>query len=339
VKRASILFLVTLLVLTSLSLVVACPKGPDEPVVLRVATPYPALDPVNLEVQKLADGFNARTDGKYIMEVHPGESLVKMMENVDAVRTGAVEMAGFPLGTFGSLDPRLSTAEVPFLYSTINAEAAALDSLVPMYNQFMEEKFNQKMLGACTAMGCEMIGNKEVKTMEDWDGLLVQSLSPTHSGFIEALGGAAVSAVFTEAYSVLEKGVVDVTMCSPMFMESFGLYEVADYVTLGYFVPASLCVTINMDTWNSLPKDVQDILLDESAKFQRSANDSFVTMYEANREALAGYVDVYILPAAERDKWRAVVWPAVSEPILAAMGDFGQEVSRIAEDVNAQYPY
>jgi len=261
------------------------------------------------------------------------------MESVDAVRTGAVEMGGFPIGAFASLDMRLAAAEIPFLYTNVKADAAAQEFLVPMYNQFMPDKFNQKMLGAFTCMGLELVSNKQVKTMDDWQGLLVQAVSPQASAFIESMGGAPVPSPFVEGYTVLEKKVVDASMTTTMFQLVFKLYEVAQYETLGYFIPASLCVTINMDTWNSLPKDIQDILLDEGEKFQRSANDFFIAMYDENNQALAGYgIEVYVLPKAERDKWREAVWP-VSQQLIADMGDFGQEVLQVGETVNSQYPY
>ena len=339
-KRIFVLFIVVAVILVSLSCLTACPgPTPEKPVVLRVSTPWPPLDPPTVLIQGLADGFNARTGGKYIMEVHPGEALVKVMESVDAVRTGAVEMAGWPIGAFSSLDIRLGAAEVPFLYTNVKADAAAQEFLVPMYNQFMPDKFNQKMLGAFTCMGLELVGNKQVKTMDDWKGLIVQSVSPQASAVIESLGGAAVPSPFVEGYTVLEKKVVDATMVTTMFQLVFKLYEVAKYETLGYFIPASLCVTINMDAWDSLPKDIQNILLDESNKFQRSANDFFIAMYDENNKALAEHgIEVYVLPKAERDKWREVVWP-FSEQLIADMGDFGQEVLKVGEKVNSQYPY
>ena len=339
-KRIFVLFIVLAVISVPLGCLTACPgPTPEKPVVLRLAIPWPPGDPPQVEIQKMADKFNARTGGKYVIEVHPAEELVKVQESMDAVRTGAVEMAGYPIGVFTSLDPRCAAAEVPFLYNNIRAEAAAQPSLVPMYNQFMPEKFNQMMLGAFACLPLDLIGNKQVKTLADFRGLMVQAVSPVASAVIEALGGNPVPSPFVEGYTVLEKKTVDASMTSSMFQVVFKLYEVADYATVGYVIPASLCVTINMDTYNSLPKDIQAILVEEGNGLTSSANAFFIGMYDANNQFLAEHgVDVYILPADERGKWREAVWP-VSQKIIADMGDWGQEVLQIAETVNAQYPY
>ena len=44
------------------------------------------------------------------------------------------------------------------------------------------------------------------------------------------------------------------------------------------------------------------------------------------------------LPSAERERWQETLAPVV-EQMLSAMGDFGQEVVRTAEEANAKYPY
>jgi TRAP-type C4-dicarboxylate transport system substrate-binding protein len=313
--------------------------APAKAVVIRVAIPWPPGDPPQVEIQKMADKFNARAGGRYVMEVHPGEELVKVQESLDAVRTKVVEAAGYPWGVFSSVDPRLGAPEIPFLYNNIKAETAAEASVVPMYNEFMPDKFNQKVLGSFACLPLELVGNKQVKTLADWKGLMVQAVSPIASSVITALGGNPVPSPFVEGYTVLEKKTVDATMTSTMFQVTFKLYEVAKYETLGYIVPASLGVAINMDVYNSMPKDIQQILDEEGAGLTQSADEFFTGAYTDTQKTLSDNgIQIYILPADERAKWRDAVWP-VSEKAIADMGDWGQRLVKIADQVNAQYPY
>jgi TRAP-type C4-dicarboxylate transport system substrate-binding protein len=313
--------------------------APAKPVLLRLAIPWPPGDPPQVEIQKYADAFNARSGGKATIEVHPAESLVKTEESLNAVRTGAVEMAGYPTGVFSSVDARLATPEIPFLYTSIRAEAAAQDDLLPMFNEFMPEKFNQMFMGHFICLPLELIGSKPVKTVADWKGLLVHSVSPVASQVIQAMGGSPVAQPFVEGYSMLEKKVVDASMISPQFSVTFKVYEVAKYETLGYLVPASLNVAINMDTYNSLPKDIQDLLVEEGWNFHKSANEFFIGAYtDANKFLADNGVEIYNLPKDERDKWYDLVWP-ISEKSLADMGDFGPRVVEVANKVNAEFPY
>jgi TRAP-type C4-dicarboxylate transport system substrate-binding protein len=208
-----------------------------------------------------------------------------------------------------------------------------------MYNEFLPQKFNQKMMGNFACLPLELIGNKDVKVLEDWKGLMVQAVSPTASEVITALGGGPVPAPFVEGYTVLEKKTVDATMTSPQFMTTFKLNEVAKYLTLAYISPAALCVTVNMDVYNSMPKDIQQILDEEGANFTKDANAYFMPLYEQNIKAMADKgVQVYKVPKDERARWIQAVQP-VNQKLLAGMGEWGDRLLKVGSDVNAQYPY
>ena len=77
---------------------VACSDEPEETKVLRLAVPWPPGDPVTVNIEEFIAAFNEKADGKYVIELHTGESLVKIGDSMDAVRTGAVEMVGFAVG-------------------------------------------------------------------------------------------------------------------------------------------------------------------------------------------------------------------------------------------------
>jgi TRAP-type C4-dicarboxylate transport system substrate-binding protein len=88
-----------------------------------------------------------------------------------------------------------------------------------------------------------------------------------------------------------------------------------------------------------LPKDMQDLLVEEGMNFHKSANEFFIGAYkDANDFLAANGVEIYNLPKDERSKWHDLVWP-VSEKLLADMGDFGPRVMDVANKVNAEFPY
>jgi len=290
------------------------------------------------ETIKMAERFNARVDG-YVLEAHTGGSLVSLPESLDAVRTGAVEIAQWPVGVFGNAEPRFASAELPFLYNNVEANVAALDMLLPNYSAVCEEKFNQKALCIWTATSLDPLSKKPIRVMEDWKGLLVQAINPPTATTIETLGGSAVSIPWPDAYTSLDKGVVDATMVATNQTEIYKLYEVAKYVVPIYIVPTAMITTINMDVWNSLPKDVQDILVEENMKKAKILNDIFVPLTRELLATLAGHgIEIITPPVEERDRWRDALMP-FTEGALADMGAFGARVQEVADEVNAKYPY
>jgi len=180
---------------------------------------------------------------------------------MDAVRTGTVEMASIGLGIFAGLDPGL--AEIPMLYNNVRANAAACKESADLYNEILEEKFNQKALAIYTTGAQEMISKKPVKTLADWKGLLVGATNPETAALTTALGGSPVVIPWTECYSNLEKGVVDAVMTSTQWTMISGLNDVASYVTRFYSTPTFNTYLINLDAFNKMPKDVQEILIEE----------------------------------------------------------------------------
>jgi TRAP-type C4-dicarboxylate transport system substrate-binding protein len=337
-KRSLVLLLA---LVVGLSLIISTTSYSAEPKakVLRLAGLWPPLDPVTIQLKAFADKFNKRVGGKYVVEVHPGEELVKVIESVDSVRTGAVEMAGWPIGVFASIDKRFAAAEVPFLVNNVEGDAAMQVALMPLYSQFMEKKFNSKAIFSFTCLALDILSTKPVKTVADWKGLLVQSVSPQSAKFIEYMGGSEVPLPFPEAYDAIQKKVVAATMQSSSMMIMFKLTEVGKYVTRGYLIPASIIIAVNMDAYKKMPKDVQNALIEAGKNQQKEANDYFIGVAQENTGTLTKMgVEVYNLPKAERDKWVEKVRP-YSDSLIAGMGDFGKELKKAAKEINSKYPY
>jgi TRAP-type C4-dicarboxylate transport system substrate-binding protein len=338
-----LLLILTALLVTSLLIVSTVSPSfakDKKATVLRLAGPWPPMDPVTIQLQAFADSFNKRAAGKYVINLHPGESLVKMGESFDALRTGAVEMAGWPIGVFASMDRRFAAAEIPFLANNAKVDAAVQVDLMPLYSEFMEKKFNMKPVFTFTCLALDIISTKPIRTVDDWKGMLVQSVSPQAAKFIESMGGAPVAIPFIEGYQALQKKVVNATMQSPQFVIMFKLNEVAQYVTYGYLIPASLMAAVNLDTFRKMPKDIRDIFVEEGLKAQKRTNDYFINVAEENPKTLKDMgLETYNLPKAERDKWIKMLQP-YCDSIFDSMGpEFSAQVKEIAAKANAKYPY
>jgi TRAP-type C4-dicarboxylate transport system substrate-binding protein len=308
-------------------------------VVLRENLIHPATDYMAKYTQTAANRFNARFEGEYELTVHPGGALLGMAESLDGVRTGAVEIGQYPPGVFSNTDVRFTSCEMPFLYNNIAANIAACDELLPVYSEFMEEKYNQKALALWTATSLDLLSKKPIRTLEDWKGLQVMAINPPCAAVITAFGGAAVSIDFPDAYSSLAQGVVEAGMYATTQMVEYSMWEVADFCVPVYMVPTFIVAAINLDTWDSLPKDVQDALLEEHQKMAHDLNALYEVLVTTNPDTLASHgVEIYVLPKEERERWRQAIQPWVDEQ-MAKMGDFADKIQKIADEINEKYPY
>jgi TRAP-type C4-dicarboxylate transport system substrate-binding protein len=354
-KKALMILIAMSLILLSIGSIVSCaepePAPSPAPAPAPAPKPAPAPEPVVMKFasaamgnyvdgeQAFVDAFNARCGPDYTIEYYGSESMLSFPELLDGVRTGAADMAAVT-PNFNSFDePKLGAVELPFLLNNLDAHRYAVPGLLPLYDEILEKQFNQKLLCLHNYTGMALIATKPVKVMEDWNGLLVQAISPVIAAIIESLGGAPVTGQpYTESYSLMEKGTVDGVITAPAAMRIFALPDVGKYMTSAYMVPAIHGFSINLDTWNKLPKNIQDILLEEAKKQSDVIDEWLVGEWVKDHEAIAAAgVEIYKVPQAEIDKWKAACQPYFDEQ-MAIYGDFGVAVKKIADEANAKFP-
>ena len=337
-KKTLILLVALVLIVMSGGLFTACEEeGPAEPVVLKMASA--ALFQYAEPEQAFVDAFNARRGPDYTIAYYPAEQMLSFPELLDGVRTGAADMAAITPSANSADEPKLGANELPFLFNNIDAEIYACPSLEELYSELLEEQFNQKLLCLHNYTAVELISTEPVTTLEDWDGLMVQAISPTTAAVIAALGGSPVTGQsYTESYSLLEKGTVEGVITAPAAMNIFLLTEVASDMSAAYMVAALHGFSINLDVWNSLPGDVQDIMLEE-ARIASDAIDALCKSEWTNDFAVleAAGVEIHYITQAEIDRWKDACQSYIDAQ-LAVFGDFGDEILDIANEANAQYP-
>jgi TRAP-type transport system periplasmic protein len=355
-KKVSILLSALIIIILLAGLILSCSKTPEpstpttptqpttpsqpkEPIPLRLIIPSPGGDPLTVKDEVIAEKFNARAGGEYELKVYPGETLAKVPEYLDAVRTGAVEIADIGWPIFAGIEPKLGLMELPFLFDSIEGFASVTDEISAMYDPIFQEKLNQKVLGCLTTGGMELIGTKPVTTLDDWKGTLVGCISPPLAVMAELLGAGSQVVMWTDLYSALEKGVVDDGLIGFHGTLMLGITDVIDYATKFYSTSGMNGYTINLDIWNEMPTEIQNILLEEITATTEEWNQLFIEYDTSDVVDLETKgIEVTILPKAERDKWEPLVMPYTEEQ-LANEGEFGAKLKQMAEEANKKFPY
>jgi C4-dicarboxylate-binding protein DctP len=340
--RNKILFSIILILFVLLVSVLLLKEPREEvkkPVIIRLVVPSAVGDPLTEKDEELARRFNSRVNGKYRIQVFPGESLARIPEYFDAVRVGAIEMADAPWGVYAGLDPRLSLIETPFLFNNIEAGTAAAKRLLPLHDEVLQEKFNAKALGLMHLSGMEVLSSNPVKTLEDWKGMMVGAISPTMAVLIKELGGSPVTVMWTDLYTSLQKGVIDGTVNGTHGSIENGLMDVCTDVSYFFGSSGWNGFTINLDLWKSMPADVQQILLEEVDKAVDWIHNRFAQWEVEDLKTFQKRgMNIHIISDSEREKWHERL-RNYQDKQLSNMGEFGIKVKEIVDDVNRQYPY
>jgi len=315
-------------------------QEPVKTTVLRMATYNANTTDTGILMAQLPGRIKERTGGRYDIEIYWSDSLVPMFEIMDAVREGAAEMGDFPFGPFASQDQRFASAETPFSYTCLEAMREGCQLMLPEFSKVLSDKFNQ--VGMVTygigflEAGCP---DHPIKTLEDWEGVMCQSISPQMAGFLEAVKATGASIPPSEVYQSMEKGIIDATMQAPGKYEEAKLYEICKNVTIAFTMPAACGVTINKAVYDKMSAEDQQIFMEEGAWLQEEYINILLDSFDVTIQELKDYgMDVYFLPKAERDRWEAAVKPYV-DGLLGDMGDFGVRAQEIFDEVNNKYPY
>lgn len=312
-----------------------------KPIVIRHVIPTPEGDyPQTFRDKEMANRFNERAKGEYVMEVHAGGALAKLPEYFDAVRIGAVEMADSPWAMYSFLDPRLGAIEIPFLFDNANAQNSAIKQIEPLYDQIFQEKFNAKGFGLLNSGGMQLFSTRPVKTLEDWKGLLCGAISPPVAALIKELGGSPVTIMWVDMYEAMQKKVIDATTQGTHGGLVLGLPDVCKHLTICYSVALWNGYTINLDVWKKMPDSIQKILqeeVDKAADWMTKTTSTVVGDSDMKAFKEKG-VSVYFLPKAERERWKKQLEP-YKEKQLESLGELGQKIKKIAEVANKKHPY
>ncbi|MBU2646452.1 C4-dicarboxylate TRAP transporter substrate-binding protein [bacterium] len=123
------------------------------------------------------------------------------------------------------------------------------------------EKNNVKYIGHMGWDSYQLITTFPITSLDDFKNRKIAGAGPNLE-WIKAVGAVPVQANLTEVYTSLQTGVFEGYLAAVSWMYGFKFYEVAKYTTLCDFgaVPGT-AFGVNMDEFDSLPKKIQDIIL------------------------------------------------------------------------------
>ena len=240
-----------------------------------------------------------------------GGALYKYEHTLEAIEIGLTDMGW--VGTLWEL------SKMPLQNITYFTPFSSEDhyAIFDVYNELhrtlpaMQEAWtaqNQRFLGANALDSYHLMTNFPVNGIEDIRGRKILAPGPAAS-WLEGTGAVAVDGGLTTYYTQLQTGVADGVLTILTGAPAYAIHEVAPYITLvGLGGQVSGSLSINLETWNLLPEDVQEVLTELGPAYSRGVADDVTRRYE---EGLARMRDegaiITPLPVEEKEKWLAVM--------------------------------
>jgi TRAP-type C4-dicarboxylate transport system substrate-binding protein len=322
--------LLTLIVFMT-SLTVGCGKEEitptEEPIVL-VFTSHNSgsgfwrtevIEPYFTELEK-------RTNGRVKVEQHWNGELVNLIDAYDFMLKGSVDMAEYFPSMLAGRFPMDDVVSFSPFDAQCNRPARVIYELGQEFPEMLEPYKDAKLLWRVPGYSVGMVTTK--KAIRDLEGSKGYKLTPVgqwSSKLMEALGWTPTSVPPEESTSSLETGVIDGTGISMYLLWEFGWGPIVKYLTKPICVDEMLVnCSMNWDTWNSLPKDVQDTI-DDMDEWILDIRDKAIVnnFYESLPKATEEFgIEIIELSAEEQAKFNAAVMP-VREAFVADMESKG----------------
>lgn len=255
------------------------------------------------------------TNGRVKVELFPSATLFQVKDSIDGIKSGLADVACF----YGWIVPgqfdRLDVVQLPFMFTSAEAGGRSTWAVYNKFPEIQEQWKDVKVLAAWTTDPYVFITTKkQIKTMEDFNGMKMRMPGGVPSEMMKLLGGSPVALPMNATYENLQKGVIDGMAAPGEAILGFKHYEVAPNYTMVTSTPAHQELIMNKQVWESFPKDIQDAIWSVSGESQsiRYSRDGFDAAWKILPDTVkkAGFqMNTYTPPKAEVDKWKATVKP------------------------------
>jgi TRAP-type C4-dicarboxylate transport system substrate-binding protein len=205
------------------------------------------------------------TAGKLKFELFPYQQLMKAKAHLDGIRTGMADCGTISTPYYPG---RFPMAEIYFLPFTWNSgvEGARVLHKFAQY-QPIKDEFERNGVKCIVLEGSgpySLASTRWVRTFEDMKGLKVRSFGTMLGNMLKLCGSIPISLPMPDTYQALKAGMLSACPSGLDTIYGHRMHEVAKYITRfrkGSFTYAVMPIVWGLQSWNKLPKDIQDAII------------------------------------------------------------------------------
>lgn len=235
---------------------------------IRFAHSLSVTEPAHQAAEYFARNVAARTGGKVQITVYPAEQLGPGKDVNEMIRQGANVMNITDPGYLSDFVPDVGVLNAPYLIQKPEDYEKLLAS---DWFKSVEKRLDAAGFKLIMANGFfgqrELIADKPVRKPEDMAGMTVRV--PPNTMWLEtfkAMGARPTTVQWSEVYNALSQNVVQGAEAPLGSLWGSKLQETRKYISMTGHFTAFLMWPINSSFFHKLPKDVQQVLLEEGAK-------------------------------------------------------------------------
>ena len=253
------------------------------------------------------------SDGRIELTIFPSSQLGSEREMAEQVALGTLDMglSDGPTWSNALNVPELAVFGLPYLYKNIDGQVNAFDEILTVADEYMTPAGVKPLFCFSASIRGAIMKTKPINTLEDISG--VKMRVPEISMYVDTwanLGANPTTTAWGEAYTALQQGVVDGCEVDPSTIVDANIQEVTNYFSRTNHMGTVHIISMNAEKWNSIPADLQQIILDVSKEVSvAQAEDRKVTDEASVQKMVDAGVVVNDVADEELEKMKNAVQP------------------------------
>lgn len=309
-------------------------KSASGDVIIKIGHVEPESRSTHKAILNFKKNVEEKSNGKIGIEIYPNGSLGGDVQMTESVAMGTLQSTLPSTSVLTTYSEEFGILDMPYLF--LNSEAAfkALDGEVGEYfNKKLEEQGIHCLGYAYNGPRSTTTNSGPIEKPEDLKGVKMRVMeSPIFIDFYKTIGANPTPMSFTELYTGLQQGTVDAQENPPSLTFANKFYEVQKYQTIDEHVHNFLPFLINKNVFDSLDKDMQDLLESEAKVFvaeqrEMELKDNEKAIKDLEQE---GKLITNILNDDQKSEFRKAIQPMYDK----YQKQFGQELFGLCEKYN-----
>ena len=257
-KKSAIVICLVVVVIALLFGACQSAPTPEEPIELSYSNFFPPTHGNSIAAENWIKEIEKRTSGRVKITYYPGGTLTPAPQCYDGVVKGISDIGMTCLAYTRGRFPFMEGVDLPLGYLSGTVATRVVNDI---YQKFEPAELSDTHTLYFHAHGPGLLHTKTpVRTLDDIKGMKIRCTGLA-AKIVEALGGVPVAMDQGETYEALQKGTVSGTFGPIEVLKGWKQAEVIEYTTdtscIGY--TTSMWVGINLDKWDSLPEDIQQV--------------------------------------------------------------------------------
>ncbi|MDD3657081.1 MAG: TRAP transporter substrate-binding protein [Atribacterota bacterium] len=261
-KNKFFIIMIILIIFLNVSLLV-CAEQEKKTVVLSFAHPYPSSHHKQIQIlEPLFEEIKEKSNGRIIINIHPGGSLSTGAMMADDMASGAVDGGWTQQGYYPGRFLLTSLFEFSGMWRNVTELAHTMMTLLETNEAFQEEYNNYKIISlGGTPPGSVYTAKQPIHGIEDFKGKNLRVSTTFAEELINSLGGVGTNIPMSEVYDALERGIIDGECTDHTAIETYSHHEVIKYAVnnMSLFTSTGM-VAFSMNTWNKLSPEDQELI-------------------------------------------------------------------------------